>query len=114
MHKKWSFRLRIASVNLTKSAGNCGYGYIYRGDNLHAFTEEILDGKPDFLCSANLSELIKLSENLEFFLWFEVEQKLINPFHANGLFRYLLKTSENLWFFDVLAGIEREQWHKMG
>ena len=28
-HKKWSFPLRISSVNVTKSAGNCGLGRIY-------------------------------------------------------------------------------------
>ena len=26
---KWSFPLRISSVNVTKSAGNCGFGHIY-------------------------------------------------------------------------------------
>ena len=29
LHKKWSFPLRISSVNVTKSAGNCGFGHIY-------------------------------------------------------------------------------------
>ena len=29
LHKKWSFQLRISSVNVTKSAGNCGFGHIY-------------------------------------------------------------------------------------
>ena len=29
MHKKWSFPLRISSVNVTKSAGICGFGHIY-------------------------------------------------------------------------------------
>ena len=29
LHKKWSFLLRISSVNVTKSAGNCGFGHIY-------------------------------------------------------------------------------------
>ena len=29
LNKKWSFQLRISSVNVTKSAGNCGFGYIY-------------------------------------------------------------------------------------
>ena len=24
LHKKWSFTVRISSVNVTKSAGNCG------------------------------------------------------------------------------------------
>ena len=27
---KWSFPLRISSVNVTKSTGNCGFGHIYR------------------------------------------------------------------------------------
>ena len=35
LYKKWSFPLRISSVNVTKSSGNCGY----------TFTEEILNGK---------------------------------------------------------------------
>ena len=39
----------------------------------------------------------------------------MNPLHATGLFLYPLKTSENLWFSDVIqGGIERDQWHKMG
>ena len=29
LHKKWSFPLKISSVNVTKSAGNCGFGHIY-------------------------------------------------------------------------------------
>ena len=29
LHKKWSFPLRISSVNVTKSEGNCGFGHIY-------------------------------------------------------------------------------------
>ena len=29
MHKKWSFPLRISSVNVTKSAVSCGFGHIY-------------------------------------------------------------------------------------
>ena len=28
MHKKWSFSLGISSVNVTKSAENCGFGHI--------------------------------------------------------------------------------------
>ena len=28
-HKKWSFPLRISSVNMTKSAVFCGFGHIY-------------------------------------------------------------------------------------
>ena len=40
--QKWSFLLRISSVNVTKSAGNC---------DLVTFTEDILNGKLHFLCS---------------------------------------------------------------
>ena len=29
MHKKWSFPLRISSVNTTKSGGSYGFGHIY-------------------------------------------------------------------------------------
>ena len=28
-HKKWSFLLRISSVNVAKFIGNCGFGHIY-------------------------------------------------------------------------------------
>ena len=39
----------------------------------------------------------------------------LNPFHATGLFRYPLKTLENLWFSDVFTGgIERDQWYEVG
>ena len=30
--KKWSFQLRISSVNVTKYTGNCGFGHIYWKD----------------------------------------------------------------------------------
>ena len=29
LHKKWSFPLRISSINVTKYAGNCWFGHIY-------------------------------------------------------------------------------------
>ena len=29
MHKKWSFPLKIPSVNVTKPIGNCRFGHIY-------------------------------------------------------------------------------------
>ena len=29
LHKKWSFSVRISSVNVTKSAVSCGFSYIY-------------------------------------------------------------------------------------
>ena len=42
--QKWSFLRRIFSVNLTKSAENCGFGHIYRRN---------LNGKLNFLCSGH-------------------------------------------------------------
>ena len=38
----------------------------------------------------------------------------INPFYATGLFLYLPKTSENLWFSDNFTGLERVQCYEMG
>ena len=29
LHKKWNFQLKISSVNVAKSAGNCRFGQIY-------------------------------------------------------------------------------------
>ena len=43
LHKKWSFLLRISSVNVTKSARDCK----------NPEWKEILDGKLHFLCSDN-------------------------------------------------------------
>ena len=39
----------------------------------------------------------------------------INPFHATGLFLYPLKTSENLWFFDVSRGYRKKPvaWNRL-
>ena len=45
LHKKWRFPLRISSVNVTKSANP-------ETANLVTLTEEILNGKLHFLCSA--------------------------------------------------------------
>ena len=29
LRKRWNFPLRISSINMTKSVGNCGFGHIY-------------------------------------------------------------------------------------
>ena len=57
LHKKWSFPLRISSVNVTKSATT----------DLVTFTEEILNGKLHFLCVSNTykTNLTKLSSQLK-------------------------------------------------
>ena len=34
-------------------------------------------------------------------------RSIFKPFHATGLFRYLLKTSENHWFSDVFKGYRK-------
>ena len=47
LHKKWSFPLRISSVNVTKSTVSCGFGLVI-------FTEEILNGELHFLWSVSL------------------------------------------------------------
>ena len=52
--KNESFPLRIYSVNVTKSARNCG---------LVTFTEEILNGKLHFLCSEDSNHV---SRNFHF------------------------------------------------
>ena len=44
----------------------------------------------------------------------KLASNVLNPFHATGLFRYPLKTSENLWFSDIFRSVERDQWHEMG
>ena len=40
------------------------------------------------------------------------KKKLLNPFQVSAPLLYPLKTSENLWFSDILVGIEIEQWMK--
>ena len=44
LHQKWSFPLRISSVNVTKFATNCGFGHIHWRN---------LNGKLHFLCSVS-------------------------------------------------------------
>ena len=39
--------------------------------------------------------------------WFDSFKIAINPIYATGLFRYPLKTSENLWFSDVFTGYRK-------
>ena len=50
LHKKWSFPLRISSVNVTKSAEESPNSTKETAD-LVTLTEEILNGKLHFLCS---------------------------------------------------------------
>ena len=71
--QKWSFPLRISSVNLTKFAGKCGFGHI---------TGEILIGKPHFY--AVDTNWLKLMKNKIVEIW-EKKQKLIEFKSRKGL-----------------------------
>ena len=51
LHKKWSFPLRISSVNVTKSAFFCRFP-AFPAFSAVTFTEEILNGKLHFLCNS--------------------------------------------------------------
>ena len=42
LYKKMKFSMKVSSVNVTKSAGNCGFV---------TFTKKILNGKLHFWCS---------------------------------------------------------------
>ena len=48
--QKMKFPLWISSVNVTKSTVSCGFGLV-------TFTEEILNGKFNFLCSDNARKI---------------------------------------------------------
>ena len=94
LHKKWSFSLRISSVNMIKSAVSCGFGHI---------TEEILNGKLHLLYSTLIihwsltgsrnseaySECCQTSK-LEFFA---KKAKVVNYFCKSSIF-VVLKSSE--------------------
>ena len=54
LHKKWSFPLRVSSVNVTKFAGNCRFGHIYWRN---------LNGKLHFSYSTLLLSLIMVSSS---------------------------------------------------
>ena len=58
LYKKWSFPLRIFSVNVTKPADPA---------DLFTFTEELLNGKLHFLCSVASIPTAKTKEYSELF-----------------------------------------------
>ena len=94
LHKKWSFPLKISSVNVTQSAGNCGFGHII---------EEILNGRLHSLCSV-------YCHYFEFFLKIFLETKAMTllmlvlyywKLRDNCHKIYALSHSEELQFVDV-------------
>ena len=62
--------------------------------DLVKFTEEILNGKLHFLCSAGVTEITKPRKI----------QHFLNPFYANFPFLYSMKILENLCFSTVFCG----------
>ena len=92
LHKKWSFPLRISSVNVTKSAATKSFP----GD-FNTFTGEIFNGKLYFLCS--VSEIFLVPQ-------FYSKRTLSSKFSCEllGLYRILvLRNTCELLFqrFDV-------------
>ena len=86
LHKKWSFQLRISSINVSKSA---------RTADLVTFTEEILIGKLQFLCSvewisiqfaSNENSLIESSMNVLGTLLYKVFNGCFGHFNIHNLF----------------------------
>ena len=77
-HIKWSFPLRISSVNVTKLAENCGVGHIYWSSQetaeLVTFTEEeIFNGKLDFFCTVgNLFTSISVMQLQRGLWWYRL------------------------------------------
>ena len=93
LHKKWSFLLRISTINVTKS-------------DLVTFTEEILNRNFHFLSSVSNKDKERKWKRImtcltllrTYIIKFSVKILLLNPFHIPGLFLYPLKISEKVWF----------------
>ena len=94
--KKWSFPLRIYSVNVAKSAGSCWFGHIY-WINLY--------WKPSFLCSERSCKVLQNIKGNQTKIksakskW--SNDGYLNPFLANVPVLYPLKTTANLLFSGV-------------
>ena len=108
LHKKWSFPLRISSVNETKSAGNCGFRHIYwRSASSKTFEQcclseiWLLFAKLvkywNIICTSQTEEIfctegLKLNVPLEYFITAE----------CLGICSYfILKTCSNVLFTDT-------------
>ena len=83
LHKKWSFPLRISSVNVTK---------LEFPADLVIFTEEIVNGKLHFLCSAFLN--FSVADDLNCFWMGGISDRPHNAFsdiciYADDTFLYL-------------------------
>ena len=81
LHKKWSFSLRISSVIVTKS----------RENEEIAFTEEILNGKLQFLCSVRWLDFHFILNNL--------------LLHTLNKFIHILPKGSTIWYFCWPRGV---------
>ena len=92
LHKKWSFPLRVSSVNLTKSAGNCGLCYIYCRVQIHSETRVWHDKNIQSVTFTVHEDLVTLTEEILngklHFLWNVVSERFWS------VFRILEKNSE--------------------
>ena len=62
LHKKWSFPLRISSVDVTISTGNCRFGYVYWRNPSWKTSYFVQCWCSRYICSADIMNLsIKLS-----------------------------------------------------
>ena len=74
LHKKWSFPLRISSVNASKSAVFCGFGHIYWKNPLNKtyffvqwHSYGTINSETEILCKTKREKF--LQEFLIFYLW---------------------------------------------
>ena len=130
LHKKWSFPLRISSVNVTKFAGNCRFGRIY-WRNPWWETSFFVHWKLSNKFKVNNKSEVLYCDLLWFYdIWdpgnFDLKTLFpsdvcvfmlscsrlfgINPYLANVPKLYPLKTTENVRFSGVSRGIKREYW----
>ena len=78
LHKKWSFPLRVSSVNVTKSAVSCEFGHVYW---------KILNGKLHFLCSDKRK--IEPTRFINSYLW---DHCFVNNFLWSTIVSFFLQT----------------------
>ena len=61
----------------------------------------------DYFLLHTVEEFSDMRYSWKLHWWYTLIKKLVNPFHATGLFRYPLKTSENQRFPDMLRGYRK-------
>ena len=106
LHKKWRFPLKISSVNVIKSAENCGFGHIYWRNKYW---------KTSFLCSV-ASRWVLRWERRTFIRPPSKEKGLRDIGHAKALTRHkkifswvlAMVTASYLVYYDALLQNETD------